>query len=53
MAEVAPVAITERESAKIVAVVRPTRTSLFQTSPIDADAVVRRAIAEHEMRRED
>lgn len=41
------------EPAKFVAVVRPTRASLFQAKPIDADAVVRRAVAEHEMRRED
>lgn len=42
-----------REHAKFVAVVRPTRALLFQAKPTDADAIVRRAIAEHEMQREE
>lgn len=36
-----------------VAMVTPRRASLFGPKPIDADDIVRRAIAEHEMRRED
>jgi hypothetical protein len=43
----------QREPAKVVAAVRPTRASLFQAKPIDEDAIIRRAIAEHEMRKED
>lgn len=41
------------EPTKVVAAVKPTRAPLFQAKPFDADDVIRRAIAEHEMRRED
>ncbi len=41
------------EPAKIVAAVRPQWASLFGPKPIAADDIIRRAIAEHEMRKED
>ncbi len=53
MADASASAPTVPEPVKIVAAVRPTLTSLFQPKPIDADAIVRRAIAEHEMRKGD
>lgn len=49
----AAVSSEPHEPAKVVAAVRPQRAPLVQRQSIDADDVVRRAIAEHEMRRED
>lgn len=51
-AEAQPAPSIDPEPAR-VAMVTPKRAPLFGTQPIDAEAIIRRAIAEHEMRRED